>query len=124
MPSGMFGPMMVWSARMAGGALVVTGAVLGALGYVILHLLEIMLTKRGTDYPLPSGTALFCIEKPWWILLAALPAIICGVLLVRFKPKPALAWIGLGVLLVLVPLAMILYCFIAVIAPLYQMQPL
>jgi hypothetical protein len=124
MSSGVIGPIRLWSIRVAGGALVVTGAVLAVLGYIIMRLLGIMLTKRGPDYPPPGDAARFCIEQPWWIVGAALPAIVCGVLLVRYKAKPVLMWIGLGLLLVIVPLAMILYCFIAVISPLYQMQPL
>ncbi|UCD75064.1 MAG: hypothetical protein JSV91_14920 [Phycisphaerales bacterium] len=114
----------IWSGRVAGVALVVSSFVLAVLGYFILHLLEAMLEKRGPDYPPPSNPVLFCIEQPWWILLAALPAMLCGFFLLRHKPGGRSAWIALGILLLLIPLAMILGCFLAVIAPLYQMQPL
>ena len=114
----------IWSGRVAGAALVVSGFVLALLGYIILHLLEAMLEKRGPDYPPPDDLVLLCLDQSWWIILAALPAILCGLFLLRYKPKVRFAWIGLGILLLLVPLAIILGCFVTVVAPLYRLQPL
>lgn len=116
--------MGLWTGRLAGVGLIITSLFVAVLGYVILHFCSMILSKRGADYDDPSAFVLACIEHPWWTIIAALPALVCGIALMKFKPKPRVLWIMIGALAALAPLAVILYCFIMLLAPLYQVQPL
>ena len=63
------------------------------------------------------------IDHRVWLPLAAAPLLACGVIL-TFTPKFRWVWSILGLVAAMVPLGVVLYCFIAAMAPLYDPPPL
>lgn len=71
---------------------------------------------------LPTAVRWMIDHRVWLPLLAA-PLLACGVIL-TFTPKFRWAWTILGLVGAMVPLGVVLYCFIAAMAPLYDPPPL
>ena len=63
------------------------------------------------------------IDHRVWLPLAAGPLLACGVIL-TFTSKSRWMWTILGLVVAMVPLGVVLYCFIAAMAPLYDPPPL
>ncbi len=70
-----------------------------------------------------SATARWCFDHKVLIALTCLPTLACGVLLLGSWKRRTLVLI-VGSVAFLFPFGTILYCLFAVLAPLYQYQPL
>ncbi|MEE9129766.1 MAG: hypothetical protein V3T84_07080 [Phycisphaerales bacterium] len=71
---------------------------------------------------LPTAVRWMIDHRVWLPLLAA-PLLACGVIL-TCTPKFRWVWTILGLVGAMVPLGVVLYCFIAAMAPLYDPPPL
>ncbi len=71
---------------------------------------------------LPDAVGWMIDHRVWLPLLAA-PLLACGVIL-TCTPKFRWVWTILGLVGAMVPLGVVLYCFIAGMAPLYDPPPL
>jgi hypothetical protein len=103
--------------------LVGAAVLLGLLSWVALTLLAKLVRDPPYDPSLVPDLVRACVRARAAIPLAALPALACGLAATR-AGKRTLLLVVLGVLLLLVPFAITLYCFIALIAPMYQYHPI
>ncbi|MCP3904699.1 MAG: hypothetical protein GY715_13815, partial [Planctomycetes bacterium] len=101
--------------------LVVGAVACGALGWLPLHLLR----ELAVDPPYPKseipGLAAAAVEHRAIVPLLALPALLCGIALLRTSWSPR-SILTVGTIALLLPLAVTLYCFVSLVAPLYQMH--
>lgn len=67
--------------------------------------------------------AIWCMDNRGLLPLLALPTLVCGIVLM-LNPKRKWLLSILGLIAMLLPLAAILYCFIAAMAQLYNPPPL
>jgi len=67
--------------------------------------------------------ALWCLDHRLWLTLTALPALLCAILLCKIK-RFTIVTLLLGTALLFLPIAAALFCLIAVLTPLYRVQPL
>ncbi|NNF43729.1 MAG: hypothetical protein HKO59_07235 [Phycisphaerales bacterium] len=105
--------------RRAGGiGIIVTAFASGALGWLILALLGNI--AREQEIVLP-GVVLLFVQRPWLAALLALPALTLGLALFRTRRR---GWMlaALGTALTLTPVAVVLYSFVRVLAPLYGVE--
>ena len=95
--------------------------IIGFLSWLALHMLLPVAAQR-SDTALPSFVIL-CFE--WGALspLLALPALLCGLVLLRGRRR-SLPLALLGTALLLLPLVVILYCFLVVVGGMYTYRPL
>jgi hypothetical protein len=103
-----------WLALMAAGAMPV-------LWFAFSRLAVIADSHREERIEIDAVTA-WCVDHPPWMMLLAAPAVAFGVAVARRRRSWALALAGTAALLV--PFAVTLYCFIMLIAPLYEVRPL
>jgi hypothetical protein len=113
---------------LTGGASAATGiyfiiaaVAVAALSFVALHLFTEV--ARDTETELPQ-LARWCFTNHAWLPLTTLPTLVFGILITRAAGGKRFGMVVLALLFLLVPLVLVLYCFVATVAPMYQMQPL
>lgn len=97
-------------------------AVIGLLSWLALHLLAPIAEEKAGGPEIPP-LVLQCVALRAWMPLMALPALLCGIALLRVRRRP-LRFVLLGTAALLLPFVIILYCFIMLLAQLYTYQPL
>ena len=95
----------------------------GLLGWLVLRLLA----PLAADPPYPASQVpafvRWCVEHRLVIPLLAVPAFACGLLLLR-APRRIIALVVISMLAMVLPAGVAMYCFLRLIAPMYQYQPL
>ena len=92
----------------------------GALTWVILHYLGDIAQKQELRL---SGFLLWCLTNRTWLVLLALPGLVCGIVAVP-GGRGRWPWLIVAYVWLLGILVLNLYCFLMTIGPLYQMQEL
>jgi hypothetical protein len=100
---------------------ILAAIVVGGLSYIAFNLFADVARDQGTELP---HLALWCVTNRAWLPLLTLPTLILGILIIRAVGGKRFAMVVLALLFLLVPLVLVLYCFVATVAPMYQMQPL
>jgi hypothetical protein len=111
-----------WLARTYGLYVVCGSVVIGLLSWLALHLLAPIVEEKASGAEIPP-LVLQCVAHRGWMPLLALPALLCGIALLRVRHR-ALGFVLLGTAALLLPFVIILYCFIMLLAQLYTYQPL
>ncbi len=109
--------------RATGLGLVVGAPACGLLGWLALSLLAGLVVDP--PYPpdeVPAFVA-WCVTVRVAVPVLALPALLCGALLLRRPRRPWLLSV-FGSLSLLIPAAVVMYCFVMVVAPMYRYRPL
>ncbi len=120
--SEMMGTAGRWMRRSFGIYLFGGSLLCGVLSLVALRLFVPLVEKAPNPEQIPPHV-LWCIEHSLAIPLTAIPALFLGVMLMKSKRRTVVL-VLLGTALMFLPLALTLYCFIRLIAPLYTVQPL
>ncbi|MEE8154196.1 MAG: hypothetical protein V3T53_04445 [Phycisphaerales bacterium] len=102
---------------------VVAAIGLGVACFVMPSFPKMIVDKNVADIDDLSTTVRWMMDHHVWLPLLAAPLLACGVIL-TFTPKFRWVCSILGLLAALVPLGVVLYCFIAAMAPLYDPPPL
>jgi hypothetical protein len=110
-----------YTARAYGIYLIIGSLACGAMSWVVLHFLAKLAADQDIEVP---GLALALIENRVFVPLIALPAFLCGIIVVGMRGRRSLGLVLIGTLFLLAPLALSLYCFLALIAPMYQYKAL
>ena len=100
-------------------------------GIIICTALSILalsfLAPLAADHPIEEAEipalVISLVSHRTWLVLLALPGLICGAVLLRTGRRPVLLLL-IGTACLLLPFAAVMYCFIMLIAPLYQIHPL
>jgi len=112
-----------WMSVGSGVSMIFAALVGGALLWLPLHFLADIVA----DPPYPRSEipplVVMCVAYRASVPLLAIPTLICGILLVRARRRSWLLLI-VGMLGMLVPLALVLYCFVGIIGPMYEMHPI
>jgi hypothetical protein len=109
-----------WFSRAHGLYLCIVAVLIGVASAIALHFMGAIAAEN--DYEPPRLCALL-ITSPWLMILTAVPACAVGVWHLKAKSHHALLFI-LGVIALMLPLAIALYCLITLIKPLYTYEPL
>jgi hypothetical protein len=96
--------------------------IIASLSWLALHMLAPIAEDRSGSTEIPSFVVR-CIASRAWTPLLSLPALLCGIGLLRMKRR-SLALAVLGTAALLLPLVIVLYCFIALVGRMYTYQPL
>jgi hypothetical protein len=100
---------------------IIAAVAVAALSFVALHLFAEI--ARDTETELPQ-LARWCFMNRAWLPLTTLPTLILGILVIRAAGGKRFVMVVLALLFLLVPLVLVLYCFVSTVAPMYQVQPL
>lgn len=115
------------SVRRLGGALIGFSALAVAIsGAVALTIINDNLHKDPSLADKMSSAALAIVRNRIVVASFTLPALVCGLAMLTRRMSPAAAWlcIACSVMSLLATLALVLYAFLAMVAPLYQYEPL
>jgi hypothetical protein len=115
-------PARRWLARGYGVYVIVASIIIAFLTWLALHMLAPVAADRSGSGEIPPFV-LWCVAARGWMPLLSLPALLCGLALLRLRRR-SLPFIVLGTAALLLPLAITLYCFIMLLAQLYTYQPL
>jgi hypothetical protein len=107
-----------------GYGIYVVGAsiIIALLSWLALHLLAPIASDRSGGGEIAPFVRR-CIALRAWMPLLALPALLCGIVLLRGR-RGSLAVAVLGTALLLLPLVIVLVCFIMIVGRMYTYQPL
>lgn len=115
-------PARRWLARGYGVYVIVASVIIAFLTWLALHMLAPIAQERSGSGEIPPFV-LWCVAARGWMPLLALPALLCGLALLRMK-RHSLPFAVLGTAALLLPLIVTLYCFIMLLAQMYTYQPL
>ncbi len=96
---------------------------LAGLSWLLPGLLEKIASSEALDPADVPPAVQRLLAYRAWLPLWALPGFVLGLLLV-LKVRYRWLWMLLGVLSLLLPAMLLIYAFVALIAPLYQYRPL
>jgi len=96
--------------------------IIAFLTWLALHMLAPIAEDRSGSVEI-SPFVLWCVAHRGWMPLLSLPALLCGLALLRLRRR-SLPFILLGTAALLLPLIITLYCFITLLARMYTYQPL
>lgn len=106
--------------RVKSGFIAVVCLVITAIAYfILLHVRDIAATH---DIELTRLTEVF-LESPWLIVVAAVPAV-ASALAGAAARRRVWVWLTLTTMLLLIPVGILLYCFVQVVGSMYQYQQL
>lgn len=106
--------------RIKSGILAVVAVGIALLCWFVLNLLG----KIAADQEIAlSGFVAWWVHHPYIIVVVAAPAIAIAVMAAAAR-RPVWLWALMSLLCALIPVAIVLYCFIAVTGTLYRYQPL
>jgi hypothetical protein len=96
------------------------------IGWVTLHLVADNLDKSPDLASRMSAAGRMIVERRAWLAVACLPPLIAAAITLAKRPSAATRWLCfiISELWLLLLLALVLYAFIASLAPLYEYQPL
>ena len=115
-------PARRWLARGYGVYVIGASLVIAFLTWLALHMLAPVAADRSGSGEIPPFV-LWCVAARPWMPLLSLPALLCGIALLRMK-RHSLPFVVLGTAALLLPLIITLYCFIMLLAQMYTYQPL
>lgn len=105
------------------GVFLIGASLLSApLVWFALSQLSNVVDKHDSPDAIP-GWATSIIDAPFLAMLTVIPALVIGVLMVASN-RVWLLWMCLGVVALLIPVGLVMGCFLAVLAPLYEARPL
>ncbi len=109
--------------RVTGLGLLLSAPACGLLGWLALSLLAGL--AADPPYPPNEIPALVarCVAFRAAVPVLALPALLCGAILLRRPRRPWLLSV-FGSLSLLIPVVVVLYCFVMLVAPMYRYRPL
>ncbi|MCH8823022.1 MAG: hypothetical protein IH984_05885 [Planctomycetes bacterium] len=112
-----------WLFRLSGLYYILASVGLGIGAMLMPRMLDVVIRN---DLASPSdlpGLAKWCMDNRSLLPLLALPTLVCGIVLM-LNPKRKWLMSMLGLIAMMLPLAAILYCFIAAASQLYNPPPL
>lgn len=111
-------PSPAWTliGRVKGVALIATAIVLSAAALFIAAMLRKTLAEEGIE---PSGAAKLFFDAPWIVGVLSIPAVAACWPLLKGTRRPIL-WMTVSSLLLLPPLALLLYGAVAPVAAIYE----
>jgi len=112
-----------WLFRFSGLYYVLASVGLGIGAMLMPRLLDVVIKNDLASRKDLSQLTLWCADNRNLLPLLALPTLICGIVLM-LNPKRKWLMSTLGLVAMLLPLAAILYCFIAAASQLYNPPPL
>lgn len=106
--------------RIKSGVLLVVTLAIAGLCWLVLRLVAHVAVEQEINV---TGAAGWWLDHPAAVTVLALPATACALtgMLVR---RHSWLWIILEVMASLIPVAVVLYCFLRVLAPMYEYQAL
>lgn len=112
-----------WLFRLSGLYYVIASVVLGIGAMFMPRMLDVVIKNNlASPSDLPN-LAKWCMDNRGLLPLLALPTLVCGMVLM-LNPKRKWLMSILGLIAMMLPLAAILYCFIAAMSQLYNPPPL
>ena len=105
--------------RITGIYITVAAVLIGGLSILMLNLFSDIAQKTEDIHPFAE----LCLNNRVLIPLTAVPALLCGIMLIKLRRR-TLPLVMLSVVLLLIPFVLVLCCFLMLIAPLYEIQPL
>lgn len=112
-----------WLARGSGVAIIIAALLSAFFSWLALH----FLAPIAADPPYPAAEipafVRGCVEHRGLVPLLALPALLCGALLVR-AGRRSIALLVLGSLALAVPFVVVIACFLAIVGPMYSYREL
>ena len=112
-----------WLFRFSGLYYIIAAVGLGIGAMLMPRLLDVVIKNDLTSRSNLSGMARWCMDNRSLLPLLALPTLVCGIVLM-LNPKRKWLMSILGLIAMMLPLAAILYCFIAAASQLYNLPPL
>ena len=112
-----------WLFRLSGLYYIIVAVGLGIGTSLMPRLLDVVIKNDLASRSDLSSFANWCLDNRSLLPLLALPALVCGILLMVYPKRKWLLSI-LGIVTMLLPLAAIMYCFIAAASQLYNPPPL
>ncbi|MFM1821902.1 MAG: hypothetical protein RI967_168 [Planctomycetota bacterium] len=102
--------------RVKGVALIATAVVMAAAAVFIASMLRKTLAEEGIE---PTGAARLFFESPWIVGVLSIPAVAACWPLLKGTRRPIL-WMTVSSLLLLPPLALLLYGAVSPVAAIYE----
>ena len=96
---------------------------LGVVCYLMPRFPEMIVDNDWADFDDLPGAVRWMMDHPVMTSFTALPMLACGVILTATS-KLKWVWTIVGLFAAIVPLAAVMYCFIAAMAVLYNPRPL
>lgn len=112
-----------WLFRLSGLYYIIAAVVLGIGAMMMPRFLDVVSKSDLASRNNLSGMAKWCMDNRSLLPLLALPTLVCGIVLMLNQKRKWLMSM-LGLIAMMLPLAAILYCFIAAMAQLYNPPPL
>ncbi len=106
--------------RVKSALLAIVALVVGGLCWVVLHLVRTIAADQ--EVVLPTFAA-WWLEHPFTIVFVAIPAVILAIS-GAVAHRGMWAWLILTLLCMLIPVVIVLYCFLIVVGTLYRYEPL
>src|ERR1043165_8313495 len=112
--------------RVKGIFIIIGGVAVGFIGWFALSALAINLQKNPETMKDIAPLAVDFIQRRWLLPVLAIPVLVGGVFLAVSKTTRAASWLIfiVSMLWLLGLFGIVLFCFIAFLAPLYQYHPL
>ena len=112
-----------WLFRLSGLYYVLASVGLGIGATLMPRMLDVVIKNNLTSRSDLPTMAKWCMDNRSLLALLALPTLVCGIVLM-LNPKRKWLMSILGLIAMMLPLAAILYCFIAAMSQLYNPPPL
>lgn len=112
-----------WLFRLSGLYYILASVGLGIGAMLMPRMLDVVIKNNLTSRSDLPTLAKWCMDNRGLLALLALPTLVCGIVLM-LNPKRKWLMSILGLIAMMLPLAAILYCFIAAMSQLYNPPPL
>lgn len=112
-----------WLFFSSGLYLLLVSLAMGFMVWLVLVLLSKLLPTNPRELEKLPRLVVRVVALRAWSPALALPPLLCGLVTMRAR-RGQLAWSIAGLVFLILPLVLVLYCFIMLIAPYYTIQPL